>query len=159
MHFVASTNASKRKVRLLRMQEGTLLSHFSWVLMQHCHTENSTIGQTSHERRAHLDLSQGPADLQSAALTIELCTHDCEALASSKSKSNRGFSPERGSIPSCCLHCSSLFHSTSIELCPQVLTSLGCGKRASKFLHFMQSDTCGIQTHAGRPHRLSRPTP
>ena len=22
-----------------------------------------------------------------------------------------------------------------------------------------QNDTCGIRTHAGRPHRLSRPTP
>ena len=26
--------------------------------------------------RAHPDLSQGPADLQSAALATELCTHD-----------------------------------------------------------------------------------
>ena len=28
-----------------------------------------------HHRRAHPDLNQGPADLQSAALTTELCTH------------------------------------------------------------------------------------
>ncbi len=27
------------------------------------------------QRRAHPDLNQGPADLQSAALTTELCTH------------------------------------------------------------------------------------
>ena len=27
--------------------------------------------------RAHPDLNQGPADLQSAALTTELCTHSC----------------------------------------------------------------------------------
>ena len=25
--------------------------------------------------------------------------------------------------------------------------------------HSLQVDTCGIRTHAGRPHRLSRPTP
>ena len=29
-----------------------------------------------HRCRAHPDLSQGPADLQSAALATELCTHD-----------------------------------------------------------------------------------
>ena len=28
-----------------------------------------------HAKRAHPDLNQGPADLQSAALTTELCTH------------------------------------------------------------------------------------
>ena len=28
----------------------------------------------------------------------------------------------------------------------------------SEFRHY-QNDTCGIRTHAGRPHRLSRPTP
>ena len=28
-----------------------------------------------HPKRAHPDLNQGPADLQSADLTTELCTH------------------------------------------------------------------------------------
>ena len=37
-------------------------------------TSNSSI---HHPKRAHPDLNQGPADLQSAALTTELCTH-CE---------------------------------------------------------------------------------
>ena len=27
------------------------------------------------------------------------------------------------------------------------------------FSHFAENDTCGIRTHAGRPHRLSRPMP
>jgi hypothetical protein len=30
---------------------------------------------TVYRKRAHPDLNQGPADLQSAALTTELCTH------------------------------------------------------------------------------------
>jgi hypothetical protein len=30
---------------------------------------------TVYKKRAHPDLNQGPADLQSAALTTELCTH------------------------------------------------------------------------------------
>ena len=32
-------------------------------------------GFQKKEKRAHPDLNQGPADLQSAALTTELCTH------------------------------------------------------------------------------------
>jgi hypothetical protein len=41
---------------------------------------------TDLKRRAHPDLNQGPADLQSAALTTELCTHvdGCAATDSSK---------------------------------------------------------------------------
>ena len=36
-----------------------------------------------------------------------------------------------------------------------------CSKAASAVLMMvrLQCDTCGIRTHAGRPHRLSRPTP
>ena len=34
---------------------------------------------SAQERRAHPDLNQGPADLQSAALATELCTHGCVA--------------------------------------------------------------------------------
>ena len=38
---------------------------------------SATLSQTRSETgsRAHPDLNQGPADLQSAALTTELCTH------------------------------------------------------------------------------------
>ena len=32
-------------------------------------------GRSLQKKRAHPDLNQGPADLQSAALTTELCTH------------------------------------------------------------------------------------
>ena len=31
--------------------------------------------------------------------------------------------------------------------------------RGADLLSSKQNDTCGIRTHAGRPHRLSRPTP
>ena len=41
--------------------------NFSTSLHQHCWVHCKT--------RAHPDLNQGPADLQSAALTTELCTH------------------------------------------------------------------------------------
>ena len=32
-------------------------------------------------------------------------------------------------------------------------------KSKTKEARQLQSDTCGIRTHAGRPHQLSRPTP
>jgi hypothetical protein len=38
------------------------------------------------ERRAHPDLNQGPADLQSAALTTELCTHVDDVAATDSTK-------------------------------------------------------------------------
>ena len=57
---------------------------FSWIVDRFClisGSYGSTIGAPlEHYRgnsgaRAHPDLNQGPADLQSAALAIELCTH------------------------------------------------------------------------------------
>jgi hypothetical protein len=41
-----------------------------WALLQ-----KKSICFSLPERRAHPDLNQGPADLQSAALATELCTH------------------------------------------------------------------------------------
>ena len=38
------------------------------------HTASSVLVTANAEKRAHPDLNQGPADLQSAALTTELCT-------------------------------------------------------------------------------------
>ena len=35
----------------------------------------ATHADTEDKQRAHPELNQGPADLQSAALTTELCTH------------------------------------------------------------------------------------
>ena len=46
-------------------ERGGLQQDASWQ-------EAETKGQ---DKRAHPDLNQGPADLQSAALTTELCTH------------------------------------------------------------------------------------
>ena len=58
--------------------------------------------------RAHPDLNQGPADLQSAALTTELCTH-LQALAAAHNRDNqrrqrpaaetRAHSSTRGRVP------------------------------------------------------------
>ena len=45
---------------------------------EHCMTfTKARIG-----KRAHPDLNQGPADLQSAALTTELCTHESLTVSS-----------------------------------------------------------------------------
>ena len=44
----------------------------AWTLLQ-----KKATGLSLPERRAHPDLNQGPADLQSAALATELCTHGC----------------------------------------------------------------------------------
>ena len=43
------------------------------MLAKPCLFDGSTFGESC--QRAHPDLNQGPADLQSAALTTELCTH------------------------------------------------------------------------------------
>ena len=40
--------------------------------------------------RAHPDLNQGPADLQSAALTTELCTQVMGMVASERNHTNEG---------------------------------------------------------------------
>ena len=44
-----------------------------YILPKPCLLDDSAIGESC--QRAHPDLNQGPADLQSAALTTELCTH------------------------------------------------------------------------------------
>ena len=44
----------------------------AWTLLQ-----KKESGLSLPERRAHPDLNQGPADMQSAALATELCTHGC----------------------------------------------------------------------------------
>ena len=44
-------------------------------MMNNTATDDNPDNIVQYPRRAHLELNQGPADLQSAALTTELCTH------------------------------------------------------------------------------------
>ena len=80
------------------------------MLAKPCLFDDSTFGESC--QRAHPDLNQGPADLQSAALTTELCTHIL-ALEIRACKDNAfhrftregiGSHSKMGALIICCVH-------------------------------------------------------
>ena len=78
-HFANSISGSARETLQLDQLRGTIISQFRADVSGQGALPMLVLpwlARTSyHQKRAHPDLNQGPADLQSAALTTELCTH------------------------------------------------------------------------------------
>ena len=90
-----------------------------------------------NQRRAHPDLNQGPADLQSAALTTELCTHEVQ-------NPHLGTANAERTHPTACTLwtpfslCSSFPFSFSLSLSLSLCVSISCAWPTTPCTHLAQ---------------------